>query len=455
MRERAADVRDVGRQLLSHLTGRATVSLSEIDRPVIVVANDLTPSDTAQLPKGYVRGFTTEIGGRTSHSAIMARAMSLPAVLGVGSELLSRVKAGDVLILDGNNGKLIVNPTEDQMSSYRELVVEEKAKMEQLTRLKDLPAETTDGHRVELGVNIGRPEDLPPGLEKGVEGVGLFRSEFLYMDRSDFPSEDEQFSAYRQAAELADGLPVIVRTLDIGGDKHLPYFDLPKELNPFLGWRALRISLDRVDLFKTQLRAILRASAFGKLRIMFPMVSNIEQVRKAKDIIKEVKTELDRENTSYDRQLEVGVMIEIPAAALIAAQLAHEVDFFSIGTNDLVQYTLAVDRMNERVANLYDHFHPAVVRLIAQVIQASHQKGIWTGMCGEMAGDPLAAPLLIGLGLDEFSMGASSIPLVKERIRGIRYEEAKGLAQRIIDLATPEEVLHELKQFAKIAHPGG
>lgn len=447
MRERAADIKDVGRQLIGHLTEKESRSLSMLQQPVIVVAGDLTPSDTAQLNKDSVLGFAAEIGGSTSHSAIIARAMGLPAVLGLGNKLTERVKSGDLIILDGNRGEIIVHPSPEQIDAYEALRAAEQAQKERLTQLKHLPAETLDHHRVELGVNIGRPQDLPSGLENGAEGVGLFRSEFLYMDRADFPSEEEQFEAYREAAELAGGRPVIIRTLDIGGDKHLPYFDLPQEMNPFLGWRALRISLEQVEMFKTQLRAILRASAFGKVRVMFPMVSSVEQVRAARDIIEQTKGELVRESHTFDKQIEIGVMIEIPAAALIASDLAREVDFFSIGTNDLVQYTLAVDRMNEKVADLYEPYHPAVFRLIAQVIEASHEQGKWTGMCGELAGDPLAAPLLVGLGLDEFSMSASSLPLVKERIRGIHMDEAKLLAKRILSLGTGAEIRDVLKKF--------
>lgn len=448
MKERSTDVRDVGRQLYRSLKGVASPTLFAIDHPVIVVTHDLTPSDTAHLPKNHVLGFASEIGGSTSHTAIMARAMGIPAVLGLGEELLHTVKNGDLIIVDGGTGELIVNPSSEGIAAYRKRLAREQNKWARLEKLKELPAETPDGYRVELAANIGQAEDVSDGLLKGAEAIGLFRSEYLYLDRDSLPSEEEQFEAYRKAVMLAVGRPVIIRTLDIGGDKQLPFFDLPEEMNPFLGWRALRISLDRIELFKTQLRALIRASAYGKLGIMFPMVSNLEQVRKAKDVIREIQEELFTQGIPYDNSLSVGVMIEIPAAAVIAHLLAREVDFFSIGTNDLVQYTLAVDRMNEKVAGLYDHFHPAVLRLIDLVIRASEEAGIWTGLCGEMAGDPLATPLLLGMGLKEWSMGAFSIPFVKERIRDTSYEEARKLALRVLQLPTGEEVRDELRKFA-------
>jgi phosphotransferase system enzyme I (PtsI) len=447
MRHRASDIRDVGKQLLGYLTGSSAVPIPEMNRPVIIIAHDLTPSHTVQLTKPYVLGFATEIGGSTSHTAIMARAMGLPSVVGVTGGLMGRVKTGDLLILDGKNGEIIVNPDPEQLEIYQSKMAQEKAEQDHLMGLIEVPAECQDGHRLKLGVNIGRPEDLPLGLEKGAEEVGLFRTEFLFMDRSSFPSEEDQYSAYRQVVELANGRAVIIRTLDIGGDKPLPYFHIPKEANPFLGWRALRISLDRIDLFKTQLRAILRASALGKVRIMFPMVSSVEQVRQTKSILEQVKKELTQEKLAYDTSLELGVMIEVPSAAIIADQLAKEVDFFSIGTNDLVQYTLAVDRMNENVNVLYDHYHPAVLRLIHQVAQASQKRGIWAGMCGEMAGDPLVTPLLVGLGLDELSMGAASILPIKEQIRKLNYRKALELAKRVLELSTAAEVKEELQRF--------
>lgn len=440
MQERAADVRDVGKRLIkniNHPEGSVNVDYTE---PFVLVAEDVTPSDTIQLPRQFVRAIVAAKGGATSHAAILARSLGIPAVMGAGPELLEQTVSGDLMIVDGTSGSIHINPDEQTLAKYRKQVEEEQAQMKQLEQLRDLPAQTTDGRRVELAANIGRPEETEFVLSKGAEGVGLFRSEFLFMDREQLPTEEDQFIAYRDAVSGMAGKPVIIRTLDVGGDKHLPYLDMPKEENPFLGWRAIRISLDRIDLFKTQLRAILRASAFGKALIMFPMISHMEQIRRAKQLVEEAKQELRQEGISFDEAILLGIMIEIPAACLIADTLAGEVDFFSIGTNDLVQYTLAVDRMNERLSDLYSYFHPAVLRLIQSVIDASHRNGIWTGMCGEMAADPLAAPLLVGMGLDEFSCNANSLLRVKEQIRRLSYQTAQEAAKHALALGTPNEV---------------
>jgi len=446
MRERAADIRDVGNRILKNVAGESVHSLATISKNVILVADDLTPSDTLQMPREYVKGVLVAKGGATSHAAILARSLGIPAVMGVGEVLFQTIQDGDQLIIDGSSGDILVNPDQDSIFHYGQEAQKEELIKSELEKLRDLPAETADGHRVELVANIGTEQEVEPALGKGAEGIGLFRSEFLFMDREQLPSEEEQFAAYSAVVKGMGGKPVIIRTLDVGGDKHLPYLELPKEMNPFLGWRAIRISLDRQDMFKTQLRAILRASAFGKALIMFPMISHVEQIRKVKSIVEEAKAELSSEGIAYDPAIQIGIMIEIPSACMIADALAKEVQFFSIGTNDLVQYTLAVDRMNEQISSLYNYFHPAVLRLVKLVIDASHRQGIWTGMCGEMAADPLAAELLIGMGLHEFSTNANSLPLVKQRIRNISYAEAKETAQHVLTLDTPEEVESYLRQ---------
>lgn len=439
MRERAADIRDVGTRLLANLLNVNLTNLADLKEEVIVIAHDLTPSDTAQMNKDKVLGFATDIGGRTSHTAIMARSLEIPAVVGLG-KVVDSVNQADLVIVDGNGGKVIIRPTSEELAHYEKLRQDFLAMREELKKLKDLPAETTDGHRVELAANIGTPKDLPGALAQGAEGIGLYRTEFLYMDRPDLPGEEEQFAAYKAVAEGMQSRPVIIRTLDIGGDKKLPYLPMPDELNPFLGWRAIRLCLDRPDIFKTQLRAILRASAYGKVLIMYPMVSNVEEVRQANKLVAECKEELRAEGKPFDENIAVGIMVEIPAAAMSADILAKEVDFFSIGTNDLIQYTMAADRMNEHISHLYQPFHPAVLRLIENVINASHQAGIWTGMCGEMAGEVLAAPILLGMGLDEFSMSATSIPQVKKVIRSLTLAQAKEIKKKAMSLSTAEEI---------------
>ncbi|QRG67736.1 phosphoenolpyruvate--protein phosphotransferase [Brevibacillus choshinensis] len=448
MRERADDIRDVSRRIIRNLSGyEEAVSFPE--EPFILAAVDVTPSETLQLPIQHVRGIATVKGGSTSHAAILARSLGIPAVMGVGEQFLSQVESGNLLILDGTSGELIVEPDEDTLSRYKEKAAEEQIQRQAYEALKDLPAETLDGHRVHVMANMAVPEEAEALAVSGVEGIGLFRSEFLFMDRSTLPDEEEQFQAYKRVAVAFGEKPVIIRTLDVGGDKHLPALALDHEENPFLGFRAIRISLARPELFRVQLRALLRASAFGRLLIMFPMISHLEQLRDAKSILEQAKTELREEGITFDEKIAIGMMMEIPGACLGADAFAKEVQFFSIGTNDLVQYTLAVDRMNANIADLYSYYHPAVLHLISHVIEASHRAGIWTGLCGEMAGDPLATELLLGMGLDEFSGAASVMPKVKERIRRTTLEQAKRTADHALTLATVEDVVSFLNNKAE------
>lgn len=447
LKERAADVKDVGDRLIKNILGIADQNLADLPEKVIIIAKDLTPSDTAQMNKEMVLAFATDMGGRTSHTAIMARSLEIPAVVGL-TDLYGKAKDGDTVIVDGNAGKVFVNPDKATLEEYERLKAEYLEYRQSLRELKDLPAETRDKSRkVELCANIGTPDDLKGVLENGAEGVGLYRTEFLYMDRDSLPTEEEQFEAYKMVAEKMAPRAIIIRTLDIGGDKKLPYLDMPEELNPFLGWRAIRMCLDRPEILKTQLRAILRASHYGKLRIMYPMISRVEEIRRANAILEEARQELGREGIPYDKELQVGIMIELPSAAVIADILAEEVDFFSIGTNDLIQYTLAVDRMNEHISKLYEPLHPAVLRLIKNVIDASHKAGKWTGMCGEMAGDLSATAILLGMGLDEFSMSASSIPQVKKIIRSISYDEAKEIAEKALSMESAQDVKKLLESY--------
>ena len=434
MKERAADIRDVSSRLIKNILGIPIKTLSDISEDVVIISKDLTPSDTAQMDREKVLAFATDMGGRTSHSAIMARSLEIPAVVGL-VDISRTVSDKDVIIVDGNTGEIHINPDETLLTKYERARQDYKAYRKQLMKLKDLPAQTRDKERqVELSANIGTPKDVKGALENGAEGVGLYRTEFLYMDRDALPSEEEQYQAYRKVAEDMAPRPIILRTLDIGGDKKLPYLDMPEEMNPFLGYRAIRMCLDRPEILKTQLRAVLRASHHGNIKIMYPMISSVSEIKRANAVLEEAKQELRAEGIPFDDHLEVGIMVEIPSAAVAADLMAEHVDFFSIGTNDLIQYTLAVDRMNEHISYLYEPLNPAVLRLIKNVIDASHEAGKWTGMCGEMAGDVTATAILLGLGLDEFSMSASAIPQVKQIIRSLTYEEARQMAKMALKM---------------------
>ena len=448
MKERAADIRDVSKRILAHLLGVDLPNPSLIDEEVIVIAEDLTPSDTAQLNKKYVKGFATNIGGRTSHSAIMARSLEIPAVVGTSS-ITEDVKNGDILILDGLDGVVLVNPDEATTAEYKEKHAKFEAQKAEWAKLVTEKSVTKDGHEVILAANIGTPADLEGVKNNGGEAVGLYRTEFLYMGRDQLPTEDEQFEAYKAVLEGMGDKPVVVRTLDIGGDKELPYLDLPKEMNPFLGFRAIRLCLEEKDLFRTQLRALLRASVYGKLCVMFPMIATVQEFRAAKALFLEEKEKLAAEGVAVSNDIELGIMVEIPSTAVIADIFAKEVDFFSIGTNDLIQYTMAADRMSEKVSYLYQPYNPAILRLVKNVIEASHKEGKWTGMCGEMAGDSLAIPLLLGMGLDEFSMSATSILQARSQIKNLTLDEMKELVEKAVMCATTEEVLALIEEYTK------
>ena len=446
LKERAGDIRDIGNRLIKNILGMHIVDLGEINEEAILVAYDLTPSETAQLNLDKVLGFVTDIGGRTSHTSIMARSLELPAIVGTNN-VTEKVKTGDFLILDALNNAVYVNPSQQEIQRLKTLqdkLAEEKA---ELSKLKDLPALTLDGHQVDVVANIGTIRDVEGAERNGAEGVGLYRTEFLFMDRDQLPSEEEQFIAYKEVVEAMNGNLVVLRTMDIGGDKELPYLNLPKEMNPFLGWRAIRIALDRREILNAQLRAVLRASAYGRLAVMFPMIISVEEIRELKSVIEELKVELRNEGKAFDEDIQVGVMVETPSAAVNAKFLAKEVDFFSIGTNDLTQYTLAVDRGNELISHLYNPMSPSVLNLIKQVIDASHAEGKWTGMCGELAGDERATILLLGMGLDEFSMSAISVPRIKKLIRNVNYQDAKLLAEKALQQPTAAEIEQLISDF--------
>lgn len=444
MKERAADIRDVTKRVLAHLLGVTIVNPSTISEEVVIIAEDLTPSDTAQLNRQYVKGFTTDIGGRTSHSAIMARSLEIPAVVGTKT-VTADIENGTLVIVDGLDGEIIVNPTEDVVKQYEAKKTAYEAQKAEWAKLVNEKTVSADGYHVELAANIGSPDDMKGVLENGGEGVGLYRTEFLYMGRDTLPTEEEQFDAYKTVLERMEGKPVVVRTLDIGGDKELPYLDLPKEMNPFLGFRAIRLCLEMQDMFRTQLRALLRASVYGNLKIMFPMIATLAEFRQAKDILMEEKERLQTEGVAVSSNIEVGMMVEIPSSAVIADLFAKEVDFFSIGTNDLIQYTLAADRMNERVSYLYQPYNPAILRLIKNVIDAAHKEGKWAGMCGEMAGDEVAIPILLGLGLDEFSMSATSILQARSNILRLSKAEINERVEQILNMEMAEEVERFIK----------
>lgn len=446
LKERAGDIRDIGNRLLKNILGMNIIDLGEISEKSILVAYDLTPSETAQLNLDNVLGFITDIGGRTSHTSIMARSLELPAIVGT-NDVTSRVNTGDYVVLDAINNAVYVNPTEEEIARLRALKQKYKEEKAELIKLKDLPAVTLDGRQVDVCANIGTIRDIDGAERNGAEGVGLYRTEFLFMDRDQLPSEEEQFQAYKAVVEAMKNRLVILRTMDIGGDKDLPYMNLPKEMNPFLGWRAIRIALDRREILNAQLRAVLRASAFGKLAVMFPMIISVEEVRELKAVLETLKQQLREEGKAFDENIQVGVMVETPSAAVNAKFLAKEVDFFSIGTNDLTQYTLAVDRGNELISHLYNPLTPSVLSLIKQVIDASHAEGKWTGMCGELAGDEKATILLLGMGLDEFSMSAISVPKIKKLIRNVNYQDAQDLAKEVLQQPTAEDIEQLIANF--------
>jgi len=439
LRDRTADIDDIRKRILRNLLGRHPDVLAQLSEAVVVIAHDLSPSETALMHKQHVLAFVTDIGGRTGHTAIMAKSLEIPAVVGV-EVATKRIHKGEVVIIDGVRGEVVIDPDPETLRKYE---IEQRRLQEidrQLLPLKDLPAETLDGHRVVLAANIEVPDEILSVLAHGATSIGLYRTEFFYLNRTDLPSEEEQFQAYKSVAERMGSQPVIIRTVDLGGDKFLSPLELPSEMNPFMGWRAIRFCLARPDIFRIQLRAILRASAYGNLKLMFPMISGIDELRRANEILREVKTELTREGQPFSSTMEVGAMIEVPSAALTCDLLAKEAQFFSIGTNDLIQYSLAVDRMNEKIAYLYEPTHPAVIRLIKHIIEAGHQAGLWVGMCGEMAGEPALALLLLGMGLDEFSVSPVQVPLVKKVVRSVEYRLAQSIAQEALTLKTSKEV---------------
>lgn len=439
LKARAADLKDVSSRVLRILLNKENVDLLSIDEKSVIVSEDLTPSDTASMNKEMVVGLVTELGGRTSHTSIIARTLEIPAIAGIAN-ITDKVNHGDTIVIDGDSGEIILNPTEEELDFYRKKLQAEERLKEQLKDMIGKETRSKDGHKVELVGNIGTPSDIDKVLEKDGEGVGLFRSEFLYMDNDSLPTEDEQFESYKEVAVKLQNKPLVIRTLDVGGDKEIPYLNLPKEMNPFLGYRAIRVGLDRPEILITQLRAIYRASHYGNVKIMFPMISSIEELRAAKKIAQEVRERLKEENIPFSDKVEIGIMVEIPAVAVHAKAFAKEADFFSIGTNDLIQYTTAVDRGNQNISNLYNQYHPAVLRLIKMTIDGGHESGIWVGMCGEAAGDKKLVPILLGMGLDEFSMSAGSILGARYRIRNTSKDDLKAHIDRILDLSTAEDV---------------
>lgn len=448
LRERATDLRDIAKRWLYNISGRAIVDLSSLPKDTVVVAKDLTPSDTAQLDLINVVAFVTEIGGKTAHSSIMARSLELPAVVGTGN-VCSQLKNGDLVIVDALKGEVIVEPNDEEISKYMEKRKKYFDGIELLKKLKDMEAISKDGIKIGTWANIGDPKDVAGVLRNGGLGIGLYRTEFLFMNSDKFPTEDEQFEAYKSVAESMEGKPVTIRTMDIGGDKCLPYMEIPKEENPFLGWRALRICLDRPEILKTQFRALLRASAYGYVKIMLPMIISLDEIRKSKVIFEECKIELKEAGLKYDETTQLGIMVETPAVAFRAKYFAKEVDFFSIGTNDLTQYTLAVDRGNENISKLYNSYNPAVLQAIKMSIDGAHEGGISISMCGEFAGDEEATALLFGMGLDAFSMSSISVPKIKKNIMSLEKKECEALVERVLSKATTEEVMEEVKAFNK------
>jgi phosphotransferase system enzyme I (PtsI) len=446
LRERAVDVRDVTRRILRNLSGSTSVSLARVQQPCIVVAHDLAPSEAAMINKEKVIAFATDLGSPTSHTAIMARALGIPAIVGL-RDISVRVSSGDPVLLDGGKGVLIHRPTREDLEQYGKVEATRRTIQHNLAQLRDVPAETLDGYHVQLSANIELPSDVDSVLEHGASGVGLFRTEYLYLSRKTLPTEEEQTAMYTQVAERLKPAHAVIRTLDLGGDKFVSHVKMPQEVNPFMGWRAIRFCLAQPEIFKTQLRAILRASRLGNIKIMYPMISNLEELLKANELLEQCKAELRAKGQAFDEDIDVGIMIEVPSAALTAHLLAPHADFFSLGTNDLVQYTLAVDRVNERIAYLYQPTHPAIVRLIKNTVDVGHQHGIWTGICGEMAGNPVMVPLLIGLGVDEFSVSSSLVPVVKDVIRKLRFSEAEALADSVLRQESAVDVMNQCREL--------
>lgn len=452
LRERAADVRDVTRRILRNLSGSTTTSLAKLDHPCILVANDLAPSDAAVINREKVLAFATDLGSPTSHTAIMARALGIPAIVGL-HDVSVRVSHGDQILIDGSKGALLIHPTREDLERYGKVEASRRTIQSGLAQLQREPAETLDGYHVLLSANIELASDVDAVLQNGAQGVGLFRSEYLYLSRKQLPTEDEQAAIYEETARRLAPAHVVIRTLDLGGDKFLSQIKIPQEINPFMGWRAIRFCLAQPEIFKTQLRAILRASRHGNVKIMYPMISNLDEVLKANLLLDECMDELRARGIPFDEDIDVGIMIEVPSAALTAHLMAPHVDFFSLGTNDLVQYTLAVDRVNERIAYLYQPTHPAIIRLIKNTVDVGHQHGIWTGVCGEMAGNPIMVPLLIGLGVDEFSVSASLVPLVKDVIRKLRFSQAEELAQTVLARESAYEITEQCRQLVQQIAP--
>ncbi len=452
LRERAADVRDVTRRVLRNLSGRSTAFLAQLSEPHIIIANDLAPSETATLNREKVLGFATDLGSPTSHTAIMARALALPAVVGL-HDVSVRISTGDMVLLDGHKGLIYIRPTRERLEQYGKVAELRQSIQARMAALQKEAAVTVDGYEVTLSANIELPADVDAVLKNGATGVGLFRTEYLYLSMKQLPTEDEQAAAYEEVARRVEPAPAIIRTLDLGGDKFLSHLKTPAELNPFMGWRAIRFCLAQPDIFKTQLKAVLRASRYHNVRLMYPMVSNVEEVLRANELLEEARNELRQRNVPFNEKLEVGVMIEVPSAAITAELIAPHVSFFSLGTNDLVQYTLAVDRVNERVAYLYEPTHPAIIKLIKHTIDVGHEHGIWIGICGEVAGNPLMAPLLMGLGVDEFSMSPSALPMVKALIRSLRFSQAEELANAAQESESATEVEELCRELVKEVFP--
>lgn len=452
LRERAADVRDVTRRILRNLSGRSTSLLSRLDQPYVIVANDLAPSDTAVLNRDRVMGFATDLGSPTSHTAIMARALGIPAVVGL-HDVSVRVSTGDQLLIDGHKGIMVINPSRERLELYGKIAEVRQGIQDKLAALKEQPAVTRDGYQVMLAANIEQPADVDSLMAHGAGGVGLYRTEYLYLSMKDLPTEDEQAAVYEEVVQRVAPAAATIRTLDLGGDKFLSHLKMPAEMNPFMGWRAIRFCLAQPEIFKAQLRAILRASRHGNVKLMYPMVSNVDEVLRANSFLEEAKDDLRQRGVPFDDNLEVGVMIEVPSAAITADLIAPHVDFFSLGTNDLVQYTLAVDRVNERVAYLYEPTHPAIIKLIKNTIDIGHQHGIWVGICGEMAANPVMAPLLIGLGIDEFSMSPSAVPLVKHVVRSLKFPQAEELAKTALPSSSATEVQNLCRQLIEKVAP--